>query len=380
MIISDILGYFSSLILISLVGYVTSIIQKFTVIKLNDNAELQISELFIQLAISMCSIAFLIVQFEHHVNPLLTDVCEGVVEFSDVEKDKIGYVYSLLAQTSSLNFQLIVSILVILYAVVMIMMLQRTQKLGELIMMVSQMVSELRKWLLTFGLMLVLFILLGRQLNEILKKEKPSFFKVFQDIFDGLNGQQKFEQYTQEGTVFITLFVFLFNILLLSFLVAMFINRYKFVYRNLDALRRMNIIKLKNSASYDKSFSSVTITFFPISIILLPFIPAVIAFKSERLNDFILKLQYTIMMVMYCFLALIISVPVLPLLYCKSVTNAIYIAINNKRQNFKGENIVKLILTISLNPILVVVSYLIDLISLPSLLLKEEKGFEFKYQ
>ena len=142
----------------------------------------------------------------------------------------------------------------------------------------------------------------------------------------------------------------------------------------------MNIIKLKNSASYDKSFSSVTITFFPISIILLPFIPAVIAFKSERLNDFILKLQYTIMMVMYCFLALIISVPVLPLLYCKSVTNAIYIAINNKRQNFKGENIVKLILTISLNPILVVVSYLIDLISLPSLLLKEEKGFEFKYQ
>lgn len=78
--------------------------------------------------------------------------------------------------------------------------------------------------------------------------------------------------------MFITLFVFIFNILLLSFLVAMFINRYKLVYRNLDALRRMNIIKLKNSVSYNKSFSSVTITFFPISIILLPFIPAVIAF------------------------------------------------------------------------------------------------------
>jgi len=58
----------------------------------------------------------------------------------------------------------------------------------------------------------------------------------------------------------------------------MFINRYKFVYRNLDALRRMNIIKLKNSASYDKTYSAVTVTFFPISIILLPFIPAVIAF------------------------------------------------------------------------------------------------------
>jgi hypothetical protein len=63
-------------------------------------------------------------------------------------------------------------------------------------MMVGQMVSELRKWLLTFGLLIILFILLGRQLNEILKKEKSSFFEVFQDIFDGLNGQQKFDQYT----------------------------------------------------------------------------------------------------------------------------------------------------------------------------------------
>jgi hypothetical protein len=32
------------------------------------------------------------------------------------------------------------------------------------------------------------------------------------------------------------------------------------------------------------------------------------------------------------------------------------------------------------NPILVLVSYLVDLISLPSLLLKDERGFEFKYQ
>jgi phosphatidylglycerophosphate synthase len=113
------------------------------------------------------------------LNPLITDVCADVIEFSDDEIDKVSYVYSLIAQTSSLNFQLIVSILIVLYATIMIMMLQRTQKLGELIMMVAQMVSELRKWLLTFGLLIILFILLGRQLNEILKIEKSSFFEVF---------------------------------------------------------------------------------------------------------------------------------------------------------------------------------------------------------
>jgi hypothetical protein len=121
------------------------------------------------------------------------DVCGGIVDISPDDSYKIDFVYSLLAQTSMLNFQLIVSILIILYSVIMIMMLQRTQNLGELIMMVGQMVFELRKWMLTFGLVLILFILLGRQLSEILKKDKPSFFRVFQDIFDGLNGQQKFD-------------------------------------------------------------------------------------------------------------------------------------------------------------------------------------------
>lgn len=60
LVIYDILGYFSTFTFVSLVGYVTSIIQKFTVIRLNDNAELQINELLVQLAISLTSIAFVI--------------------------------------------------------------------------------------------------------------------------------------------------------------------------------------------------------------------------------------------------------------------------------------------------------------------------------
>lgn len=58
LVISDILGYFSTLILVSLIGYITSIIQKFTVIRLNDNAELQFNELIVQAAIALTSIAF----------------------------------------------------------------------------------------------------------------------------------------------------------------------------------------------------------------------------------------------------------------------------------------------------------------------------------
>jgi len=108
------------------------------------------------------------------------------------------------------------------------------------------------------------------------------------------------------------------------------------VWSNLEALRRMNIIKLKNTNSYDKLYGGVTITFFPISIIMLPFVIPVVVFKSERLNDFILKIQYAAMMLMYCFLGAIISFPLLPVLYFKIVANAVFIQFNNKREDYRG--------------------------------------------
>ena len=98
----------------------------------------------------------------------------------------------------------------------------------------------------------------------------------------------------------------------------------------------MNIIKLKNTNSYDKLYGGVTITFFPISIIMLPFVIPVVVFKSERLNDFILKIQYALMILMYCLLGFFIAIPIIPILYLKLISNAIFIYFNNKRQDYKG--------------------------------------------
>ena len=201
------------------------------------------------------------------------------------------------------------------------------------------------------------------------------------DIFDGFNGNSDYSDYTMpEGKIFITIFIYLFNVLLLSFLVAMFINRYKFVYQNLAALRRMNIIKLKNSSSYDPYFGGVTMTFYPINLIILPFIIPIIVFKSERLNDFILKLQYAFMMLLYVSIAMLSTIPFFPIMYLKCMFNAIYIMFNNKREQYRGQNGLKLIVTIFFNPFVIILSLLVDLLSLTNLLLKDERNFEFKYQ
>lgn len=84
--------------------------------------------------------------------------------------------------------------------------------------------------------------------------------------------------------------MYIFKVLLMSLLAAMFINKYKQVWKNLEAYRRFNIIRLKNSVAYDKFLGAVTITFFPINILMLPFIPPITMLRSARASDFLLKL------------------------------------------------------------------------------------------
>ena len=109
-------------------------------------------------------------------------------------------------------------------------------------------------------------------------------------MFTGFVGNQNFDEFRPPiGLVYIASFMYIFKVLLVSLLGAMFINKYKVVWRNLDAYKRFNIIRMKNSISYDKFIGGSTLTFFPINIVMLPFIPSIIAFRSKRVSDFLLK-------------------------------------------------------------------------------------------
>ena len=164
--------------------------------------------------------------------------------------------------------------------------------------------------------------------------------------------------------------MYIFNILLMSLLAAMFINRYKTLWSKLDAYRRFIIIKLKNSVSYDKFIGGVTITFFPINLVLLPFTIPIIIFRSKRMSDILLKFQYIMMIVLYCLMACMMIVPSSPILLIKVYTNAFFIIATNKREVYKGENFIQLIMAIFLSPFIIALSIIIDILSLPNVLLK----------
>lgn len=63
-------------------------------------------------------------------------------------------------------------------------------------MMLDQMKNELSRFTMTFGLIVVLYLLLGRMISTELKYESSSFFVVFLDLFNAFNGNIDFSIWT----------------------------------------------------------------------------------------------------------------------------------------------------------------------------------------
>jgi len=79
----------------------------------------------------------------------------------------------------------------------------------------------------------------------------------------------------------------------------------------------MDVIRQKNRRSFDPVYGAITMTYFPINIILLPFVVFLVLMKSPRLSDFVLKLQYALLVMCYCLLGLMFSFAVLPIMYLR---------------------------------------------------------------
>lgn len=68
------------------------------------------------------------------------------------------------------------SAVVVLYSTMTIIMLQRTKSLGDLITMFSHILSEFKKFVITFGLIFVCFVIVGHIVNTEIKLELSSMW------------------------------------------------------------------------------------------------------------------------------------------------------------------------------------------------------------
>jgi len=87
--------------------------------------------------------------------------------------------------------------------------------------------------------------------------------------------------------------------------------------------------------------------------------------------------QYVFLVGIYLTLATMIMVLMIPFLLVKILANSIY---SNYLRGFTFRSWVKTSWVLFASPVLILASLLVDLLALPSVLLRNEKMFEHKYQ
>lgn len=371
------------LLMFNVVGIASSIFQKLAILKVKDNVELNFWILLLELSFIFVGVSFSQLFNITEYSTIVTDVCGKFRKLEDSHKIQIDKMYTMVNPINDKNFSFnfLISCVIIQSSMLCIIMLQRTQYLGELIIMLYQMINEFLRFFGTFGLVILMFWLIGRILGADFKVTDSSFFEVFLDLFNAINGNPLFEKYKiPVGQIYIAIFMYIFKVLLMSLLASMFINKYKQVWKNLDAYRLLKIIRLKNSVAYDKYIGGATLSFFPINVIVTPFIIPIMNMRSQRASDFLLKIQYILMILMYLVLAFCMIAPMVPVLYCKIMVNSVYILFNRTNQEYRGENIVQFLLSLVVGPLIICLSIIVDFLTIPGILLKDSKNFERKYQ
>jgi len=76
--------------------------------------------------------------------------------------------------------------------------------------------------------------------------------------------------------------------------------------------------------------------FFPFCLLAIPFWPAILVLRNKAINEFALKVVYGMMMLIYGLIIGLLSVPMLPILYLKMLTNSFYALLVGAREQAKN--------------------------------------------
>mmetsp|Transcript_12415 Transcript_12415/g.19423 ORF Transcript_12415/g.19423 Transcript_12415/m.19423 type:complete len:294 (+) Transcript_12415:896-1777(+) len=279
-----------------------------------------------------------------------------------------------------IDYKLVTSALIMLLSVSILNMCRRTQLLGQMLTILISMVMQIFRFIVTFGLGFIIYFLIWDFLDTEITFNHNTPMDIAKKLFFAFNDESIIRQFdTLLGFSFASSFIFLFQVSLVAFLIAMFINRHRTLSKNIDAVRRFDTISLKNSSRYDKTYGGVTITFFPINILMLPFLLPVVLFKNPRLSEFVLKMQYGFMMFLYFLVSFIFAFPLSILLYIKALINSIYILKQNLKEENKWPLIRQVAICVFASPFIILFSLFIDLTTVPNKLMQPYEQLEHKY-
>lgn len=194
--------------------------------------------------------------------------------------------------------------------------------LGPMVNILYKMFKTIVKFLFIYGMFLLIYASSGRLLFITLKEfssNTGAIVTLFSaslanfdlKIFEDSNSQVA----PRYGYMFMISYLIISNVILLNFIIAILSSIYDEVKDKSKFINLTEIIKVRNVFGYNEYYSSMISSFIPFNILLLPFMPFVIACKSKRLNKVLLHICYIPVMIIGTITFLTLSLLLLPFSY-----------------------------------------------------------------
>ena len=130
---------------------------------------------------------------------IIVSECTDLLNFSEAEKLNLNNAYSYTTDFGrKMGFIFLLSLNLCVLTIYSIYQLKRTAWFGYMVIMIQEMLMELRKFLTTFGLIILIFFLGLRIMNLLFKKEDFEIYKIILDAFNivlGVTNLNSFHYY-----------------------------------------------------------------------------------------------------------------------------------------------------------------------------------------
>ena len=205
--------------------------------------------------------------------------------------------------------------------------LQASKTFGPLIEILLSLIKELLKFLAIYGLIFAVFISAGWCMFYNYSDFKETNWRGFLYLLSASLGNFDFSLFTQDqtylqkeyGWIYLILFLVFTSIILTNFLIAILSNTYTEMQSKKRILYNKKIITIKQIQGEDKYYSSLVSSFVPLNFMMLPFVPFIVIFKSEKLNHILMYACYVPMVVIGTIFFVVGSLALLPFAYLVSI-------------------------------------------------------------
>ena len=258
----------------------------------------------------------------------------------DVSKSSQNYYPTVglkILSESFLKFNFCLGMIVVIQWIRVFMVFQASRVFGKMVEIILNMMTEIAKFMVILGILTIAFSSAGRIFFFDITKFETDTDSIIYLISSAL-GNFDYSIFTTSdlflskyyGYVYQSLFLLMVSIVLLNFLVAILADIYTILQLQAKGLHSRQILLMRSGYDDDAYYSSLVLLPVPLNILMIPFTPFVVLFKSKKLNEILVYVCYLPVLIMSVILFAVGNLILLPIGYLRTILKLIVNAIRNR--------------------------------------------------